>query len=42
MKDLGLQYVKDARTINQHLLGNVTTGDEKQNLKLLTDKEEKT
>ena len=35
LKDLGLQYVKDARTINQHLLGNVTTGDEKQNLKLL-------
>jgi hypothetical protein len=37
--DLGLQYVKDARTINQHLQGNVITGDEKKYQKILTDKE---
>ena len=34
LKDLDLMFVKDARTINQHLCGNVTTGNEKKKLKL--------
>ena len=40
LKNLDLQFVKDARTINQHLFGKVTTGLEKQHLKILTEKEE--
>ena len=39
--DLSLEYIKDARTINQHLEGNVITGDEKRNQRILTVKEEK-
>ena len=38
--ELGLVYVKDARTINQHLQGKVVTGDEKREQRILTDKEE--
>ena len=42
IKDLDLKYVKDARTINQHLSGKVATGNEKGYQRILTDVEEKT
>ena len=39
IKELGLLHVKDPRTINQHLLGNVITGDEKRSERILSEKE---
>ena len=39
--DLQLQLIKDPRTINQHLAGNVITGNEKEKQRILTIKEEK-
>ena len=41
INDLSLIHVKDPRTINQHLQGNVTTGNEKENQRMLTMDEEK-
>ena len=38
--DLDLKYVKDARTINQRLKGNVITGEEKKLQRILTTEEE--
>ena len=32
---------KNPQTIKQHLLGNVTTGDEKKKQRIFSDKEEK-
>ena len=40
IKELGLKYIKDARTINNHLQGKVITGDEKKDQRILTEKEE--
>ena len=40
IKELGLKYIKDARTINNHLQGKVITGDEKKDQRMLTEKEE--
>ena len=40
--ELDLQHVKDARTINQHLSGKVSTGNEKSHQQILTAVEQKT
>ena len=32
--DLGLLYVKDGNTINQHVKGNIIPGDEKKHQKI--------
>ena len=37
---LNLKYIKDPRTINQHLSGNVITGEEKKLQRILTTEEE--
>ena len=39
--DLNLQYVKDPQTIDSHLSGKVTTGDEKRSQRILTETGEK-
>ena len=39
--DLGLLYIKDARTINWHLQGMVITGDKESYQKIPSDQEEK-
>ena len=38
--DLSLQYIKDLRTINSHLAGEVLTGNEKKSQRILTVEEE--
>ena len=42
IKELDLKYVKDARTINKHLGGQVATGNEKGYQRILTEVEEQT
>ena len=38
--DLSLQYIKDPRTINSHLAGEVLTRNEKKSQRILTVEEE--
>ena len=42
IKELDLKYVKDARTINKHLSGQVATDNEKGYQRILTEVEEQT